>query len=91
MRAEIIQHQKFRRPDLLKALFKSGVITVVGKAQRVQQVGHRQEKSRHAHLHGIVGDGRRQVGLAAAVSAHQQQPAVELACEMFRLVVGSLQ
>ncbi len=70
LRAEIVQHQKLGSSDLFEALFEGGVIAVIGEAQGVEQVGDSEEKGRHAHLHGIVGNGGRQVGLAAAIAAH---------------------
>ena len=44
----------------------------------VEQVGDHDEQRRVAQVRAVVGDGRSQVGLAAAIAARQDQPAARL-------------
>lgn len=76
--AEVVHDQKRNRADLGEAVFKAGIGGVaVGEAQPVEQIGHGEEERADAHAHRLVGDCRCEVGLAAAVGAGEQQPAVE--------------
>ena len=76
--AKVVQHQELGIADVVEAFFEGGVLAGVGEAQRIQQIGHGQEESWHAHADGVVGDGRRQMCLPGTISALQQQPAVQV-------------
>ena len=76
--SEIIEDEQGCLADLFEALLKSHVFCVVGEAQRIEHVRHSQEERRDAQADALIGDGRRQVGLAAAVGAAQQQPSTQV-------------
>ena len=65
--------------------------TVVGEAQRIEQVWDGDEEGFYAVIDGEIGDCGGQVSLSAAVFAAQHQPTVVALGELFGLVVSILQ
>jgi len=86
--AEIIEHEQGGIADLFKALFEGCILAVVGKTERIEQVGDGEKKGGDTHTDGIVGNGSGEVGLAAAVPALQKQPTFQAGSIMVGLVIS---
>ena len=89
--SEVIQHEQPGFANLVEPLFEAGFGVVVAEAQGIEQVGHSQKQSWHAHRDREVGDSRCQVGLAAAIAALQDQPAMRRLGKTLGLVEGSFE
>ena len=74
---------------MLKAGFKAAFGVVVSKAKAIQQVGHGEEKGGNATVDAIIGNCRGEMGLAAPIPPHQQQPALRVFGKLAREVVGA--
>ena len=62
---------------MLESILEVRVLAIEGRAQRVEQIRCGQEERGDAERDALIGDGRRQVRLAAAVASPEQQPSVE--------------
>jgi hypothetical protein len=75
LRSEVIEDQKRRLAHLLKAVVEGRLFIAVGRPERIQQVGHSDEKGGDTQSDAGVGDGGGEVGLPAAVPSLNEEPA----------------
>ena len=74
--AQVVQDEQRRRAHHLEELVVGSIALGAERGpQMVQQVRHDHEDDRLAQRQALVGDGRGQVRLAAAVGPGQQEPA----------------
>ena len=75
--SQVVQDQQGGALHVLEELVVGHLaVRAEGGAQVVQQVRHHHEEGLLPGRDSLVGDGRRQVGLAAAAGAQQHQPAL---------------
>ncbi len=89
--AEIVQHQQRHLPDFVEAGREAVVGTFEGSPQPIEQVRRGEEQRGDAVIDGEIGDGRRQMGFAAAEPAFQQEPSLARLAKKRGEVVGQLE
>ncbi len=77
LRAQVIQDEQRCVTYLVEALVVGGgAVRAIRRAQVVQQVRYDDEQRWPSACYLLVGDGRRQVGLATAVTTQEHQPSL---------------
>ncbi len=88
--AQIVQHEQFDVSDFVKALIERCVGCRIRCPQPIQQIGNGEEDGCHTVFNAGVGDGGAQMGLPAAVGAHQDEPPLRRGGELLRLAQSVL-
>ena len=83
--AQVVQHEQRRSSDFLKAFVVAhGAGRIECCAEVIEQVRHNYKEHRVALVIPMIGDGRCQMRLAAAVGTGEQQPIARLGGKVLR-------
>lgn len=83
---EVVEDEKRRILDLAEAfVVRDRALRREGGTKMIEQIGDSYKEARPTHCNTLIGNGSREVGLAAAMHSQQNKPALRILGELASL------